>query len=115
MKPLNSLLLVVLLVACAEIEAPTSTPTVAPTATPTSMPIVAPTATSTPTLLPFTRAAWDANSFEIGSPEWSAWNYYDAMIKYLDYAKKVSTGIGLTAEEQMDVWKSALEKYGITQ
>ena len=111
MKPLKSLLLVLLLVACDEIATPTSAPTVEPTSTPTAT--VTPTSTPTPTLFPFTRAIWDVNTFEIGSPEWMAWNYYDAMIKYLDYAKKTSSGIGLTAEEQMAVWQSALEKYGV--
>ena len=112
-KTLNSLLLVLLLAACDEIATPTSAPTVEPTPTSTPTATVTPTITPTPTLLPFVRAAGDENTFEIGSPEWMAWNYYDATIKYLDYAKKLSSRIGLTAEEQMAVWQSALEKYGV--
>ena len=111
MKTLISVCLL-LLVACDTVDEPT--PTIVPTVNPTSTPTATPTIVPTPTLLPFLRAEWDVNIFEIASPEWMAWNYYDAMIKYLDYDKKTSTGIGLTAEEQMAAWKEALEKYGVT-
>jgi hypothetical protein len=113
--------LICLLVACDIIDTPTPNPTptatatatIEPTETATPLPTTTPTAT--PTIVPVKRAVWDCNTFEIGSPEWRAWQWYDAELKRQDAIAKASGEVGLTAAQQMGIWMDALRKYSVAQ
>lgn len=113
------ILIALLLSACVEIPTPTPLPTLfpIPTSAPTETPIATntPTPTLTPTVSPVRRMVWDMNAFPVGSAEWKAWNEYDAELRRLDAEAKFRGEIGLSADEQMQIWANALRKYGVIQ